>query len=253
MTACSFTRTSSRPRTSPATRTRSASTSTSSGTRCASTSTRRESPRTWRPRTRAAWPARPRSSSTAAATRAPTTRRRSRRRCAPRAAASSRSAPYGVSRRRPRPSRCREYAPRGMTGPSYTRLDVDERRRQLLETGARVFTERAYEDVSMADVAREAGISKGLLYHYFPSKRDFFSATLEAAASELRALTDTDPSLPPLDQLRASLDSYLAWIEANAPSYRKLIESAASTDEARSMVDRVRHDTVERMLEGLVA
>jgi AcrR family transcriptional regulator len=140
-----------------------------------------------------------------------------------------------------------------MPGPSYTRLDVDERRRQLLETGARVFTERAYDDVSMADVAREAGISKGLLYHYFPSKRDFFSATLEAAASELRALTDTDSSLPPIEQLRASLDSYLAWIDANAPSYRKLIESAASTAEARSMVDRVRHETVERMLAGLVA
>jgi AcrR family transcriptional regulator len=140
-----------------------------------------------------------------------------------------------------------------MPGPSYTRLDVDERRRQLLETGARVFTERAYDAVSMADVAREAGISKGLLYHYFPSKRHFFSATLEAAASELRALTDTDSSLPPIEQLRASLDSYLAWIDANAPSYRKLIESAASTDEARSMVDRVRHETVERMLAGLVA
>jgi AcrR family transcriptional regulator len=140
-----------------------------------------------------------------------------------------------------------------MSGPSYTRLDVDERRRQLLETGARVFTEHPYEDVSMAELAREAGISKGLLYHYFPSKRDFFSATLEAAASELRALTDTDASKPPIEQLRASLDAYLAWIDSNAPSYRKLIESAASTDEARSMVDRVRHETVERMLVGLVA
>lgn len=139
-----------------------------------------------------------------------------------------------------------------MSGPSYTRLDVDERRRQLLETGARVFTERPYDEVSMAAVAREAGISKGLLYHYFPSKRDFFAATLEAAAWEMRSLTETDPSLPPIDQLRASLERYLAWIEQNAPSYRKLIETAASTDEARSMVDRVRQDTVERMLEAIV-
>src|SRR3954469_23272450 len=122
--------------------------------------------------------------------------------------------------------------------PAYSRLQTDERRRQLLEAGARVFTERPYDDVSMAELAREAGISKGLLYHYFPSKRDFFTATLEAAASELQALTATDTSLPPLEQLRTSLDSYLGWIEANAPSYRKLIESAAGgTDEARSMVD----------------
>jgi AcrR family transcriptional regulator len=138
-----------------------------------------------------------------------------------------------------------------MGGPAYTRLDVDERRRQLLETGARVFTENAYDEVSMAAVAREAGISKGLLYHYFPSKRDFFVATLEAAASELATLTETDPSRPPIEQLRASLDAYLAWIEANSQSYRKLIESAANSDDARAIVNRVRSETVDRMLAAL--
>jgi AcrR family transcriptional regulator len=135
-----------------------------------------------------------------------------------------------------------------LTGPAYTRLDVDERRRQLLETGARAFTERSYDEVSMSAVAREAGISKGLLYHYFPSKRDFFVATLEAAASELAALTQTDPELPPIEQLRRSLDAYLAWIDANAQSYRRLIESAGGSDEVRAIVDRVRSETVERML-----
>ncbi|MEA2429465.1 MAG: hypothetical protein QOF37_3093 [Thermoleophilaceae bacterium] len=135
-----------------------------------------------------------------------------------------------------------------MTGPAYTRLDVDERRRQILETGARVFTDRSYDEVSMSAVAREAGISKGLLYHYFPSKRDFFVATLEAAASELAALTETDPAQPPLEQLRGSLDAYLGWIDANAQSYRRLIESAGGSDEVRAIVDRVRSDTVERML-----
>jgi AcrR family transcriptional regulator len=138
-----------------------------------------------------------------------------------------------------------------VTGPAYTRLDVDERRRQLLETGARVFTENAYDGVSMAAVAREAGISKGLLYHYFPSKRDFFVATLEAAASELAALTETDADLPPIDQLRASLGAYLAWIDANSQSYRKLIESAANSDDARAIVARVRRETVARMLGAL--
>ena len=138
-----------------------------------------------------------------------------------------------------------------MSGPAYTRLDVDERRRQLLETGARVFTDRSYDEVSMSAVAREAGISKGLLYHYFPSKRDFFVATLEAAASELAALTETDPAQPPLEQLRKSLDAYLGWIDANAQSYRRLIESAGGSDEVRAIVDRVRSDTVERMLAAL--
>src|SRR4051794_24641976 len=63
--------------------------------------------------------------------------------------------------------------------PAYTRLAVDERRRRLLELGADLFTRHSYEELSMAAIAREAGISKALLYHYFPSKRDYFVATLQ--------------------------------------------------------------------------
>jgi AcrR family transcriptional regulator len=136
--------------------------------------------------------------------------------------------------------------------PAFTRLDVDERRRRLLETGARVFTERSYDEVSMSDLAREAGISKGLLYHYFPSKRDFFTATLAAAAAELAAVTQPDPSLPPAQQLAESLDAYLAWIEGNADGYRRLLESAGSPD-VRSLIDDVRERTVERIVEGVSA
>ena len=69
--------------------------------------------------------------------------------------------------------------------PAYTRLDVDERRRRLLELGADLFTRFAYDELSMAKIAKEAGISKALLYHYFPSKEAYFVATLEEKAEEL--------------------------------------------------------------------
>jgi AcrR family transcriptional regulator len=139
-----------------------------------------------------------------------------------------------------------------MAGPAYSRLGLDERRRQLLEAGAQVFTERAYEDVSMADIARVAGISKGLLYHYFPSKRDLFVATLEATAAELRELTQPDPSLPVDEQLVASVDAYLGWIDEHSDSYAKLIESAGGSDDVRSYTAQVRNDTVERLLAVVV-
>ena len=139
-----------------------------------------------------------------------------------------------------------------MTSPAYSRLQTDERRRQLLEAGAKVFTERSYEDASMAEVAREAGISKGLLYHYFPSKRDLFVATLEAAAAELREITQPDPSLPVAEQLVAALDAYLGWIEAHADSYAKLLESATGSDDVRSYMAQMRAGTVERILQALV-
>jgi AcrR family transcriptional regulator len=139
-----------------------------------------------------------------------------------------------------------------VTGPAYSRLGVDERRRQLLDAAARVFTERAYDDVSMVEVARAAGISKGLLYHYFPSKRDLFVATLEAAAAELREITQPDPSLPLGEQLVAAVDAYLTWIEQHADSYAKLLESQSGSADVRSYMTQVRGETVERMLGAVV-
>ena len=88
-----------------------------------------------------------------------------------------------------------------MGAPAYTRLENDERRRRLLELGARLFTEHAYDEISMSRIAREAGISKGLLYHYFPSKRDFYVAVVRHSADEMQAVTETDPDLAPLERL----------------------------------------------------
>src|SRR6266550_2529585 len=98
-----------------------------------------------------------------------------------------------------------------MAAPAYTRLDVDERRRQLLELGADLFTRHAYDEISMAGIAREAGISKALLYHYFPSKQAYFQATLAQAAEELRRITEPVEGQPPLETLMSSLDAWLRW------------------------------------------
>ena len=137
-----------------------------------------------------------------------------------------------------------------MSTPAYTRLDVDERRRRLLELGADLFTRFAYDELSMARIARDAGISKALLYHYFPSKEAYFAATLEEKAAELARRTQPDESLPPLDQLAGSLDAYLAWVEENADSYEKMIRSAG-VPEVRGMLDRVRAATAQRIIDGI--
>jgi AcrR family transcriptional regulator len=138
-----------------------------------------------------------------------------------------------------------------MSGPAYSRLDVDERRRRLLELGADLFARFSYDELSMARIAREAGISKALLYHYFPGKQAYFAATLEEKAGELAALTEPDPSLPPLEQLTGSLGAFLAWVEDNREAYGKLVRSAAAIPEVREIVDRVRDATSARILEGI--
>src|SRR5919205_513068 len=111
-----------------------------------------------------------------------------------------------------------------MAEPGYTRLQVDERRRRLLELGARLFATHCYGELSMARIAREAGISKALLYHYFPSKQDFFVATLQQGAEEIARRTEPDPDLPPFEALAGSLEGYLGWIEENEAAYRRLME-----------------------------
>ena len=113
-----------------------------------------------------------------------------------------------------------------MADPSYRRLDVDERRRQLLERGAELFTSHRYDELSMSRIAAEVGISKSLLYHYFPSKQAFFEATLGAWAEELRARTEPDPDLSPPEQLTASLDGFLSLVEENSVAYGHLMGSA---------------------------
>ena len=135
--------------------------------------------------------------------------------------------------------------------PAYTRLAVDERRRRLLELGADLFARHGYEELSMARIARRAGISKALLYHYFPSKQAFFAATLEQAAAELAEVTRPDPRRPPLEQLSTSLDAYLRWVERHMAAYEKLIRSVGAVPEVRELVERVRGETAGRILAGL--
>ena len=140
-----------------------------------------------------------------------------------------------------------------MSEPAYTRLDVDERRRRLLALGAELFARHAYDELSMARIAREAGISKALLYHYFPSKQAYFAATLEQAATELTQATAPDPTLPPVEQLAGSLDAYLTWIEEHADAYAKLFPSIGAVPEVRELVDRVRDQTAQRIVDGIAA
>ncbi|MET7442038.1 helix-turn-helix domain-containing protein, partial [Streptomyces sp. NPDC005568] len=52
--------------------------------------------------------------------------------------------------------------------PAYRRLSVEERRSQLLDAALSLFAHRAPEEVSLDDVAEAAGVSRPLVYRYFP-------------------------------------------------------------------------------------
>jgi AcrR family transcriptional regulator len=131
-------------------------------------------------------------------------------------------------------------------------MQVEERRRQLLDAGARLFTEHAYEELSMREIAEAAGVSKPLLYHYFPSKIDLFKAAVGEKAEELRAAIEPTGDGTPFEQLAASIDAYLAWIEENSHAWSKLVQSAATLPEARQLVESFRQQTMDTVLRELV-
>jgi AcrR family transcriptional regulator len=135
---------------------------------------------------------------------------------------------------------------------AYIRLSPSVRRDQLLDLAVRMFTERPYDDFSMDDVAAAAGVSKGLLYHYFPSKRALYLEALRASADELLALVATDTSLPLERQLDVAVHSYLTYVRGHAAAYRALLRGGVGTDpEVAAVAEQVRQVIRERVLAGL--
>lgn len=92
--------------------------------------------------------------------------------------------------------------------------DFEEKQHQLLLVAAHVFATDGMEKASMSGIAKLAGVSKSLLYHYYPSKSELIFSIIQAHLVELEAaLAEADDStLPPRDRLqklvKATLDAY---------------------------------------------
>lgn len=133
-----------------------------------------------------------------------------------------------------------------------TRLSPEQRREQLVEIGAKLFAERPFSDVWIEQVADAAGVSRGLVYHYFPNKRDFYAEVVRHGAQDTLRITAPDPSLPPLQRLRDSLDHFLDHVEQNENVFRAIHRGQHSSDEAvRAAVRETRDQQSERIIEHL--
>ncbi|GAA2250868.1 TetR/AcrR family transcriptional regulator [Streptomyces indiaensis] len=117
-------------------------------------------------------------------------------------------------------------------GRTRRRLSSEERREQLLSVGARLFSESPYDDVWIEQVAEIAGVSRGLLYHYFPTKRDFFAAVVERESERMLRMTAAVPGVPVREQLAAGLETFLEYVQAHAHGYRAFHRADAAGDQA---------------------
>src|SRR5690349_17186523 len=131
------------------------------------------------------------------------------------------------------------------------RLENDERRAQLLALARKAFSDRSYDEVSIDDLAREAKISKGLLYHYFPTKRDLYVAGLREIAEELvERCTSIPADLPPMERVHVGLGAYLDHISQHSRAYVSLMRGGIGSDpEVAQVVEGVRKRLADNFLE----
>jgi len=129
-------------------------------------------------------------------------------------------------------------------------MDLEDRRAQLLALGRKAFSERAYDEVSIDDLARDAKISKGLLYHYFPTKRDLYVTSLRAIAGELvSAVTSVPTDLAPIEQVKRGLAAYLGYIDQHRRAFLSLMRGGIGSDpEVAGVIDSVRTELFDSFL-----
>ena len=98
---------------------------------------------------------------------------------------------------------------------SRRRLSPDDRRNELLALGAEVFGQRPYDEVRIDEIAELAGVSRALMYHYFPDKRTFFAAVVRAEGDRLFEATSTppEPGKSLFDQVREGVLAYVRYDE----------------------------------------
>ena len=132
------------------------------------------------------------------------------------------------------------------------RMTPDARREQLLRAGMRLFEGGSYEDISIDDIARSADVSKGLLYHYFPTKRDFFVAAVASSVDELTELLRFDSSLSSDEQADASIDTFLDYVEARPAGFTVVFRTRGGGDpELMRIIAEARRRRLEFILQGL--
>src|SRR5947209_3043779 len=138
--------------------------------------------------------------------------------------------------------------------PRRQRLDHDQRRRQILDCAARLFSERNYASVSTSDIAREAGVARGLLHHYFGSKRDLY---LEVVQELMRMPSNPVPLQAPGRGLELviseSVERWMTMLERNRGTWLAAVgaQGLGHDPEVEAILEEAREQAADRLIEAL--
>src|SRR3954449_1356936 len=102
-----------------------------------------------------------------------------------------------------------------MNSPKYSRLAPGQRRDQILDAANALFAERAYDDVSIEDIASSAGVTRGLVHHYFGGRKDVYVGLLERLGAQREEQIRPPVGRSAHPRVAGSASRWLAWTEAN--------------------------------------
>ncbi|MEU3096366.1 TetR/AcrR family transcriptional regulator [Streptomyces sp. NPDC006967] len=130
------------------------------------------------------------------------------------------------------------------------RMGVEERREQLIGVALELFSRRSPDEVSIDEIASRAGISRPLVYHYFPGKLSLYEAALRRAAEDL-ASRFAEPHEGPLgSRLRRVMARFFEFVDSHGPGFAALMRGgpAVGSSATNALVDSVRQSAYEQML-----
>jgi len=126
------------------------------------------------------------------------------------------------------------------------RLQRDARIERILTASQRLFSTQAYDAIAIEDLAAAAGMSKGLLYHYFESKRDLYVATVAHVLRQMAHFTDLSPDL------HAGLSQMLSLFEQSPGLATMVLRGGIGVDrEVERLLDAYRQQQLQRLSQSL--
>ncbi|MEV6662789.1 TetR/AcrR family transcriptional regulator [Streptomyces nigra] len=140
-----------------------------------------------------------------------------------------------------------------MTTGVRRRMGVDERRQQLIGVALELFSQRSPDEVSIDEIASAAGISRPLVYHYFPGKLSLYEAALKRAADDL-AGRFVEPREGPLGaRLLRVMRRYFDFVDEHGPGFSALMRGgpAVGSTTTNALIDSVRQAAYVQILSHL--
>ncbi|MET8900687.1 TetR/AcrR family transcriptional regulator [Streptomyces sp. NPDC004538] len=132
-------------------------------------------------------------------------------------------------------------------------MGVEERRQQLIGVALELFSRRSPDEVSIDEIASAAGISRPLVYHYFPGKLSLYEAALQRASDDLAARF-VEPAEGPLGaRLLRVMGRYFDFVEEHGPGFSALMRGgpAVGSSTTNALVDSVRQAAYVQILSHL--